>query len=117
MRVNKHMTDALRLQIIDEYLAGASKYSLVRKYKLGSGASICKWLHIFGIEERSKGIPMCPKKPSTESEELRRLRLELKRVKKDLAFEQMRSAAFETMIDLTEKDLQISIRKKDITKP
>ena len=60
---------------------------------------------------------MCPKKPSTESEELRRLRLELKRVKKDLAFEQMRSTAFETMIDLTEKDLQISIRKKDITKP
>lgn len=114
MRVNKKMDDVLRLQIIDEYLGGASKNSLVRKYNLKSSARIRHWLHIFGIEERSTTEVMCAKQ--SESEELQALKLELKRIKKDLAFEQMRSAAFEALIDLTEKDLQISIRKKDTTK-
>lgn len=116
MRVNKGMTDALRFQIIEEYLSGASKYSLAKKYKLSSPARIRHWLRIFGIEEPQESIIMT-NKPKKENAELAALKQELKRIKAELAYERMRADAFETMIDLTEEDLKISIKKKDVTKP
>jgi len=73
MRTIKTMTDELRLQIIQEYLDGASKYSLKRKYNLRDSKSISSWMLKFGIENPySQPIPLAlmPKKKN-----LRKLRI------------------------------------------
>ena len=51
-----------------------------------------------------------------ESEEIARLRKELKKVKMDLEHEKMRATAFDTMIDVAEEMFHIPIRKKAGTK-
>lgn len=117
MRVNKSMNDTLRFQIIEEYLSGSSQYWLAKKYNLKSKGCIKRWVRIFGIEESPNLTAMSKRQTTKESEELLALKQELKRVKADLAFQRMRADAFETMIELTEEDLNISIRKKDGTKP
>jgi hypothetical protein len=48
---------------------------------------------------------------------LLQLEEELAKLKKDLADTQMKAEAFSTMIDIAERDLKISIRKKFNTKP
>jgi hypothetical protein len=48
---------------------------------------------------------------------LLQLEEELAKLKKDLADAQMKAEAFSTMIDIAERDLKISIRKKFNTKP
>lgn len=53
---------------------------------------------------------------SSESEELIRLRLELKQAKQSLYQERMRADAYDTMIDVAEEMFRIPIRKKAGTK-
>jgi len=69
MKTVKTMTDDLRLQIIQEYLDGATKYSLIKKYNLGDKRSINSWMLKFGIENpRSLPTPLSlmPKKKESE---------------------------------------------------
>ncbi|MDD4636203.1 MAG: hypothetical protein PHI48_04605 [Bacteroidales bacterium] len=51
MKKSKGVTDDFRFQIIQEYLAGASKYSLKKKYNLCDCARIRQWMIKFGIED------------------------------------------------------------------
>ncbi|MCC8146251.1 MAG: hypothetical protein LIO93_07405 [Bacteroidales bacterium] len=117
MQKSKGMTDSLRLQIIEEHLSGRSKYFLARKYNLKSISRITHWMRIFGLEDSPpKPVEEMSKKQS-ESEEIRSLQLELKRLKKSLAEEQLRSRAYDRMIDVAEDMFKIPIRKKPGTKP
>ena len=113
MRTIKTMTDELRLQIIQEYLDGASKYSLKRKYNLRDSKSISSWMFKFGIENPySQPIPLALMPKKKESQEILDLKKQIKQLKKDLAFSEMKADALDTMITLAEKQLQIPIRKK-----
>jgi len=113
MRTIKTMTDELRLQIIQEYLDGASKYSLKRKYNLRDSKSISSWMLKFGIENpRSQPKPLFLMPKKKESQEIEDLKKQIKQLKKDLAFSEMKADALDTMITLAEKQLQIPIRKK-----
>lgn len=118
MRKNRHLTDEIRLQIIQEHLEGASKYSLAKKYNLKSASKIRIWMIKFGIEDREESSlkPFVMAKKQTESEKVAALQLEIKRLKKDLAYEKMRSNAYDTMIDVAEEMFNIPIRKKAGTK-
>ena len=115
MRTIKGVDDDLRLQIIKEYLSGSSQASLYRKYKLRDKASIRKWMVIFGIVPAKDSEEM-KKEKSPDSEELRRLQLENKELRRQLSYEQMKSKAYDTMIDVAEEMFQIPIRKKPGTK-
>lgn len=113
MRTMKTMTDDLRLQIIQEYLDGASKYSLKRKYNLRDSKSISSWMCKLGIENpRLQPIPLSLMPKKKESQEIEDLKKQIKQLKKDLAFSEMKVDALDTMIILAEKQLQIPIRKK-----
>ena len=118
MRKNRDLTDEIRLQVIQEYLDGASKYSLVKKYNLKSSKKIKIWMIKFGIEDREQSPfkPFAMAKKQTESEKVAALQAEIKRLKKDLAYEKMRSDAYDTMIDVAEEMFNIPIRKKAGTK-
>jgi transposase-like protein len=119
MKKVKGIDDALRLQIIKEHLSGASKCSLVRKYKLKHPQRITDWMRIFGPEESIGAVPegfMKHRKKEEESEEVQQLKLENKRLKAELAGARLRAKAYDTMIDVAEEMFQIPIRKKPGTK-
>lgn len=99
MRQKKGLTDSIRLSIIEEHLAGASKNSLARKYNLYSGKVIGHWMRTFGIETPGSVPPMSKKE---ENEEILRLRQELKETKTRLAYERMRADAYDKMSTLAE---------------
>lgn len=121
MRKTKRFNDALRLQIIEEHLSGSSIYSLVRKYQLGSSNNIYNWMRTFGIkggEEKTAPDTFMSKRKADagKSEEVLALELEIKKLKKALAYEKMRADAYDTMIDLAEQTYQIKVRKNSATK-
>lgn len=113
MRTVKGLSDADRLSIIHEHLAGASKGSLARKYNLHNGRIILKWMRIFGIVNTREAPIM---KKENESQEILCLEKELKELKATLAYERMRADAYDTMISLAEKEFRIPIRKKSGTR-
>jgi len=102
------------MEIIQEYLGGASKYSLARKYNLYSSRIITEWMCKFGIEDPySQLIPIgfMPKKKE-ESAVIADLQKQNSQLKASLAHFKMKNEALEMMINLAEKELQIPIRKK-----
>jgi len=115
MRQNGRVDDSLRFQIIEEYLKGSSKYSLQKKYGLGSSNNISYWMRIFGISD-PKNASMKQKKEESANEELCRLRQENKELKASLTRARMEADVYNTLIDVAEEQLQISIRKKPGTK-
>lgn len=121
MRTIRGVDDAQRLKIIEEYLAGSSKYSLLKKYKLRDVYCISKWMLTFGIEDPGKGsvpegIMRYKESEKNNTDEVKALKAELKAVRLELARERMRADVNETIVDLAEKNLKINIRKKFDTK-
>ena len=116
MRKSKSgLTDQDRMLIIEEHLNGASFYSLGKKYKIARSSVIKDWMITFGILTKEKEI-MPKVSKGDESEELKALLLENKRLKKALAEERLRSTAYDKMIDVAEEMFRIPIRKKPDTK-
>jgi transposase len=114
MRTIRNVTDNLRMQIIQEYLGGASKYSLARKYKLYSSSIITEWMCKFGIEDpHTQSIPIgfMPKKKE-ENLTIADLQRQNSQLKASLEHSKMKNEALEMMINLAEKEFQIPIRKK-----
>jgi Transposase and inactivated derivatives len=116
MTQRKRYDDSLRLQIIEEYLNGASKYSLVKKYNLGGTSVIYNWLRIFGIEEPTSGSCIKEQEVMSESEAIKQLKKELRLAKKALAESELKVKALDRMIDISEERFKIPIRKKPGTK-
>lgn len=117
MRKIKGITDDFRFQVIQEYLAGASKYSLKKKYNLCDCARIRDWMIKFGIEDPNPPLKSFKDMPVTnESPEIADLQKQIKQLKASLVYSNMKVDALDTMITLAEKKFQIPIRKKSGTK-
>ena len=113
----------LKTQIITEYLTqGAGFRKLASKYGI-SRTTICKWVAIHqGIhnlaptEKQQKycisSMNSSPKKTSSQEQSVEELQQKIAALEKQLEWEKLRSEALNTMIDIAEKDLNISIRKK-----
>ena len=116
-------------QVIQEYLEqGVGFRQLSQKYGI-SRTMICKWVAIYqGIhnlppteKHQSYSVysmsnkhkkPFAEQPPSTEV-----LQEKIAALQKQLDWEKLRSEALSTMIDVAEKDLNISIRKKPGAQP
>lgn len=114
----------LKEQIIQEYLTQGSGFrKLSEKYGM-SRTTICKWVAIYqGIhnlppsEKQLKyataAMNSSPKKSiSTSSSTEEALQQQIAALQKQLQWEKLRAEALDTMINIAEKDLNISIRKK-----
>ena len=115
----------LKEQIIQEYLTqGTGFRKLAQKYGM-SRTTICKWVAIYqGIhnlppsEKQLKyataSMNSSPKKPITTSsaQEEQALQQKIAALQKQLEWEKLRADALDTMINIAEKQLDISIRKK-----
>ena len=113
----------LKTQIIQEYLTqGGGFRKLAEKYGM-SRTTICKWvmihqgIHNLPLTEKQQQYSvysMSNKHNTLNAEELSAEALQHKvaALEKQLEWEKLRTEALNTMIDIAEKDLNISIRKK-----
>ena|SRR5664279_184567 len=115
LKVN-HFTDEFKLDVVQEYLnTDVSQSEIKRKYGIGGKNCITIWMRKFGLKAPSQQQielqrTMANQKEKTPYE--RELEAKVEKLKQQLDHEQLRILALDTMIDIAERDLKISIRKK-----
>lgn len=113
----------LKEQIIQEYLTqGCGFRKLSAKYGI-SRTTICKWVLIHqGIHNlpptqkqqsySTSSMNSSPKKSSSHNEQTAALQQKIAALEKQLEWQKLRADALDTMINVAEKQLDITIRKK-----
>jgi transposase-like protein len=111
-----HFTDELKLQVVQEYLeTDLSQAELQKKYDIKGNACISNWMRKFGLKEPNENLIEIQHAMSKETEKTtheRELERKVKELEKLLEHEKLRTTALNTMIDIAERELKISIRKK-----
>jgi transposase-like protein len=112
----------IRQQAIKEYLVdGMTYHQLSKKYGV-SRSTINKWVLVY---QETHNLPRTAKQkthdlqqmaikgiPDKTKEEQTDLKQKIALLEKQLAWEKMKAAALDKMIDIAEKDFNIDIRKK-----
>jgi len=118
-----YLSDDEKKQIIEDYLSGnetkQSVYERYTGYPLENG-KIKTWMDKFGIADKfvkntNFDVMPKPKKNSTYSSEgfeKQKLKKRIAELEKQLQTAEMKAIAFSTMVDIAEKEFNISIRKK-----
>lgn len=111
-----------RREIINEYLSGEETKAAVWQRHTGQSkerGGLLRWMRQLGYLDKNEKenviplIPMSSQKPKRTKEELER---RIKELENQLLDSQLKEEAYRRMIDIAEKDLKISIRKKPNTK-
>ncbi len=110
--------DELKLQVVQEYMDTAvSQRELMQKFNIRGNNTIKKWMRKFDLQEPDQDQDqielqrtMAKQKEKTSYE--RELEAKVQKLEQQLDYEQLRTLALDTMIDIAERDLKISIRKK-----
>jgi transposase-like protein len=115
-----HFTDDFRFQVVQEYLnTGISQRELQKKYSIGGNNCINNWMRKFGTSEvtvEQINLQQAMSKEEEKTPRERKLEAKVKELEKALEQERLRTLALDTMINIAERDLKISIRKKSGTK-
>jgi len=109
-------SDEFKRKVVQEHLMyGTPKDQLRIKYGIKGKSEILKWMRKFEISNevsmsKSKGFS----KPSIgeESQEVSKLKAEVARLERALEHEALRGRALDKLIDIAERELKISVRKK-----
>lgn len=114
-------TDDDRILIVRDYLeSGRSADQIIKKYHISSRTVLFSWMDKFLDDKDSLPLSSEPKKEDdmakTTDERLKEKDAEIKRLRKALELEKLRSKAFSTMIDVAEEMFNIPVRKKAGTK-
>lgn len=112
---NAYSRDFKRLAVKTYFESDSSMQQVADQFNIKHGGLISKWLCIFGDEfsplvmkkEKGSSIDEPPRDVSSEV-----LQLRIKELEQALEKERLRSFALDKMIDIAERDLNISIRKK-----
>lgn len=116
----KHYTDEFKLMVVQEYLnTNLSGRVLMKKYNFKGTNNILNWLRKFNLQEPNNQqleiqTFMSKQKEKTTYEQ--ELEAKIQKLEEQLEYEKFRTLALNTMIDVAERDLKISIRKKAGTK-
>ena len=108
--------DELKLKVVQEYMnSDVSQRELMQKFNIRGTNTIKKWMRKFDLQAPSEQEielrrTMAKQKEKTPYE--RELEAKVKKLEQQLDYEQLRTLALDTMIDIAERDLKISIRKK-----
>ena len=115
LKVNQ-FTDELKFQVVQEYMdTDVSQRELMLKFNIRGVNTIKKWMRKFDLQAPSQQEielqrTMAKQKEKTPYE--RELEAKVAKLEQQLDYEQLRTLALDTMIDIAERDLKISIRKK-----
>jgi transposase len=106
---NNAFSEAFKRQVISEVLSGRLTKEQARKqYRIKGKSAVLNWIRKFDL---SNPVYM-PDKPSDTKE----LQAKIKKLEQELEDAQFKAEAYSTMIDIAERELKISIRKKSNTK-
>lgn len=112
----KHYTDDFKLQVVQEYLGtDQSQQALMQKYQLGGKNNITKWMRKFDLQVPSDRQIELQRTMAKEKEKTiyeQELEAKVQQLEEQLKHEKFRTLALNTLIDVAERDLKISIRKK-----
>lgn len=116
----KVYSDEFKWKIVQEYLnSDLSQEEILEKYSIGGHSCITNWMRKFGLKE-AKNVTLkthvSMKHGRKKTPEELGLEAKVKELEKALEYEKLRSLALDTMIDIAEKNMKISIRKKPGTK-
>ena len=118
-RKNQIYDESYRLEVVrDYYESGESKGFIMRKWHLSCRGILKYWLEKYPISSEtlslSEDVKLVHMKKNTTGsltkEDL--LAIRIKELEKALEMEKLRSRAYEIMIDITEREEGICIRKK-----
>ena len=114
-------TDDDRILIVREYLeSGLPAEKIIKKYHISSRSVLFSWMDRFLNARDSLPLQQEPQieedMAKTKDERLKEKDAEIKRLRKALELEKLRSNAYSTMIDLAEQTFNIPVRKKSVTK-
>lgn len=118
----RSINKAQRREIIEEYLSGEETKATIWQRHTGQQkerGGLLRWMRQLGYLDKNESenviplITMASKKPKSTKEELER---RIKELENQLLDSQLKAEAYRRMIDIAEKDLKISIRKKPNTK-
>ena len=114
-------TDDDRISIVREYLeSGAHAEKITKKYHISGRTVLFSWMDKFLNEKDSLSLQQeqstLDDMGKTSEERLKEKDAEIKRLRKALELEKLRSQAYSTMIDLAEQTFNIPGRKKSGTK-
>jgi transposase len=113
-------TDDFKFKVIQEYLnTDITQEELKKKHSIRGNSCISSWMRKFGttgvtVEQINLQHTMSKEEEKTPRE--RKLEAKVKELEKALEQERLRTLALDTMINVAERDLKISIRKKSGTK-
>jgi Transposase. len=111
-----HFTDELKLQVVHEYMDTDVSYKeLMQKYNIRGNNNINNWMRKFGLKKPSEqqiALQRTMSKQIDKTVHERELEAEVQKLKQQLEHERLRILALNTLIDVAERDLKISIRKK-----
>jgi transposase len=112
----KHYTDEFKFEVVQEYLnRDCSQKDLLEKYEIGGGSTISEWMRRFGLKSpsiRQSPIRANMSRQADKSSKEKELEAKVQELQKQLEYEQLRVLALNTLIEVAERDLKISIRKK-----
>lgn len=109
-------TDDDRIMIVREYMeSGLPAEEIIKKYYISSRTVLFSWMDKFLNEKDLLSLPPEDQNrddmAKTTNEQLKEKDAEIKRLRKALELEKLRSKAFSTMIDLAEETFNIPVRK------
>lgn len=118
-KVNQ-FTDEFKFQVINEYLnTDISFEEIKKKHGIRGNSTISNWMRKFGcnkVTDEQISIQKAMAKALDKTVQERKLEAKVKELEKALDEERLRNLALNTMINVAERDLKISIRKKSGTK-
>jgi transposase len=118
-KVNQ-FTDEFKFMVIQEYLnTDISRKELQEKHGFRGNSAVSDWMRKFGgnkATDEQISIQKTMSKEVDKTPQERKLEAKIKELEKALEQERLRTLALNTMINIAERDLKISIRKKSGTK-
>lgn len=113
-------SDEFKRSICEEYLNGtSSKMEVQRKYRIGFKSAIVTWLRKFGYVDQptSDYRAVCTLDFMGKSnKDIQALERKIKLLEQQLADAELKAVVYDKLIEVAERDLNISIRKKRNTK-
>jgi hypothetical protein len=124
IEIRQMFDESFKRMVIEEYLATkCNKMDLLRKYNIRFKSAIQAWMKKLGYEDthRTQRIKFDRSLPltlsmATKSENILELQKRVHALEQQLQDEKLRVEAYSRMIDMAEKELKVSIKKKLNTK-
>ena len=111
-----HFPNELKLKVVQEYIqTDQSQKELMQKYNIRGNNCITRWMRKFELQAPSQQQLELQRTMAKQIEKTpyeQELEAKVHKLEEQLEYEQFRTLALNTMIDIAERDLKISIRKK-----